>query len=73
MSTTLRQPDDEKNSLVIIDRRTGDLNKQAHQGCGTRCAQQHFCCRCGWELKLARRVPLGTGFLCVACAGRKPR
>ena len=39
----------------------------------TNCAQEHFCARCGWELKLERRVPSGTGFLCPRCARKKGR
>jgi hypothetical protein len=41
--------------------------------CGPTCAQEHFCQRCGTELKLSRRVPLVAGFVCARCARRRKK
>jgi len=48
---------------------TGEINPCPEPACHI----EHFCARCGRELKMSRRVPYGTGFLCVRCAQRKSR
>jgi len=56
-----------------IDRQDSEANTP-HRCPDPHCHQNHFCARCGWELKTGTGVPTADGkFLHPRCVKKKPR